>query len=96
MPDNEPGYSYLIEQYQLAASPLQLRARIDAKIKGRQIQHSADQDVLVFEPKYQPVNTLAGHLQFALRYEGINLEVLSLLFQQSGKVELTEWLLQMS
>ncbi|MFC1778167.1 Fic family protein [Pseudomonadota bacterium] len=94
MPVNEPGYSYLIQQYQLAASPLQLRARIDAKIKGRQIQHSADQDVLVFEPKYQPVNTLAGHLQFALRYEGINLEVLSLLFQQSGKVELTAWLLQ--
>ncbi len=87
-----PGYSYLIEQYQLAARSLQVSARIDAKIKGRQTQHSEGQDILVFEPKYQPESTLVGHLQFALRYEGINLEILSLLFQQTGKDELNAWL----
>lgn len=92
MPSNTPGYSYLFKKYQLVASPLQVCARIDAKIKGRQTQHSADQDILVFEPKYQPENTLVGHLQFALRYEGINLEILSLLFQQTGKDELNAWL----
>src|SRR3989304_75798 len=89
---DSPGYSYLIEQYKLAARPLSVSARIDARTKGRKLQQSGDQDVLVFEPKYQPENTLAGHLQFALRYEGINLEVLSLLFQQSGKDELNAWL----
>jgi hypothetical protein len=47
---------------------------------------------LIFEPKYQPEDSLVGHLQFALRYEGINLEVLSLLFQQTGKDELNTWL----
>ncbi|OGT76934.1 MAG: cell filamentation protein Fic [Gammaproteobacteria bacterium RIFCSPLOWO2_12_47_11] len=87
-----PGYSYLIEHYKLAARPLQVCACIDAKIKGRGSHHSGDQEVLVFEPKYQPENTLAGHLQFALRYEGINLEVLSLLFAQTGKDELNTWL----
>src|SRR3989304_10351534 len=89
---DSPGYSYLIEQYKLAARPLSVSARIDARTKGRQLQQSGDQDVLVFEPKYQPENTLAGHLQFALRYEGINLEVLALLFQQTGKDELNTWL----
>ena len=89
---DSPGYSYLIEQYKLAARPLSVSARIDARTKGRQLQQSGDQDVLVFEPKYQPENTLAGHLQFALRYEGINLEVLALLFQQTGKDELNAWL----
>src|SRR3990170_3531048 len=87
-----PGYSYLIEHYKLAARPLQVCACIDAKIKGRGSHHSGDQEVLVFEPKYQPENTLTGHLQFALRYEGINLEALSLLFQQTGRDELNTWL----
>ncbi len=89
-----PGYSTLIERYNLAASPLQVCTRIDAKIKGRESQHSVDQDILLFEPKYQPEDSLAGHLQFALRYEGINLEVLSLLFQQTGKDELNAWLIE--
>jgi len=89
---NALGYSYLIEQHQLAARPLQVSAHIDTKVKGRQIQHSGVQDILVFEPKYQPENTLVGHLQFTLRYEGINLEVLSLLFQQIGMDELNAWL----
>ena len=87
-----PGYLYLIEQYQLAALPLQVVVKIDPLIKGRQTRSLGNQDVLVFEPKYQPEETLVGHLQFALRYEGINLEVLYLLFQQTGRAELNAWL----
>ena len=87
-----PGYRHLIEQYQLVTVPLQVYARIDAKIRGREIQRAGNQDVLVFEPKYQPKDNLADQLQFALRYEGINLEVLSLLFQKTGKEELSAWL----
>ena len=86
------GYHYLIEQYQLAATPLQLVANIDTKIKGRQAQRVGDQDMLVFEPGYRPEDSLVGHLQFALRYEAINLEVLYLLFRQTGKDELNAWL----
>ena len=37
-------------------------------------------------------DSLIGHIQFALRYEGINLEVLALLFQESGGEELQAWL----
>lgn len=86
------GYRYLIEQYQLAALPLQAVAQIDPLIKGRQSRSAGNQDVLVFEPKYQPEDTLIGHLQFALRYEGINPEVLYLLFRQTGRDELNAWL----
>lgn len=89
---NTVGYSVLIEQHELAARPLLASARIDAKIKGRETHRSVDQDILVFEPKYQPKDSLVGHLQFALRYEGINLEVLSLLFQKTGKDELNTWM----
>lgn len=92
MATDTPGYSYLIQRHKLAARPLSVCARIDPRIKGRETQRSGDQEILVFEPKYQPEESLTGHLQFALRYEGINLEVLSLLFQHTGKDELNVWL----
>src|SRR3990172_12109060 len=87
-----PGYNYLIERYRLVARPLQISARIDTRIRGRQTQRSGDQEIRVFESGYRPEDTLTGHLQFALRYEGINLEVLSHLFQQTGRDELNTWL----
>jgi hypothetical protein len=86
------GYFCLVEQYQLAALPLQTFAQIDPLIKGRQTRSVGNRDVLVFEPKYQPEAGLVGHLQFALRYEGINPEVLYLLFRQTGRDELNAWL----
>ena len=82
------GYTYLVEQYSLDARPAKLHAVIDSSVRGHKLQ----QDTLAFEPSYQPEDTLAGHLQFALRYEGINLEILALLFDQAGEAELTAWL----
>ena len=35
----------------------------------------------IFTPRHKPANTLYGHLTFALKYEGIDLAVLNLLFQ---------------
>lgn len=91
------GYGFLVEHYGLRARPLAQYARIEAAAKGRQLRRMGDQQVLVLAPDYQPEPTLAGHLQFALRYEGINLEVLALLFRsvafaQNGQVELEQWL----
>jgi hypothetical protein len=45
-----------------------------------------------FEPRYQPEASFEGDFQFALRYEGVNLEVLELLFAQSGPQPLAAWL----
>lgn len=86
------GYSYLIENYGLSARPLAVRAELDSSVRGRDSRRQGDQQVLVFQPNYKPDDTLAGHLQFALRYEGINLEVLTLLFQHTGNDELEQWL----
>lgn len=75
------GYSYLIECYQLEALPLDLVVKIDSAIRGRSTTTIGGQLTLVMEPKYQPESTTVGHLQFALRYEGVNLHVLALLFR---------------
>jgi hypothetical protein len=86
------GYSALIERYRLAALPLGQSALIDTAIKGRRHQQQGGQWQGLFEPNYSPEGTLAGHLQFALRYEGVNLQVLALLFAQAGRDELCTWL----
>jgi hypothetical protein len=38
-----------------------------------------------------PEDTLAGHLAFALRYEGVELALLHALFTQTGGTEIETW-----
>ncbi|MHB8493651.1 MAG: Fic family protein [Casimicrobiaceae bacterium] len=86
------GYDHLVRHYGLAARPLTVRAEVDTRARARASRMNDGEEILVFQPSYQPEDTLTGHLQFALRYEGVNLEVLALLFQQTGRDELTAWL----
>lgn len=85
------GYQWLIEQHQLAAMPLRQVCYIDSSSRGREEKDQGDQRIMLFEPKYQPQDTLTGQLQFALRYEGVNLQVLALLFDVAGEAELCRW-----
>ncbi len=86
------GYSELIGHYRLPALPLTQSSVIDTSIKGRQLRQQGGECIEAFEPNYSPDDTLAGHLQFALRYEGVNLQILALLFAQTGQEELSNWI----
>ena len=86
------GYNYLIERYRLPALPLSAAAVLGGGVKGRKWRRERDGVVELFEAKYRPEDSLSGHLQFALRYEGINLQVLALLFAKTGARELAEWI----
>lgn len=86
------GYNRLIQTYHLPARPLARIALIDSSVKGRQTTNTGDLELMRFESRYRPAHTLVGDLQFALRYEGINLEVLALLFAGAGRAELEAWL----
>ncbi len=46
---------------------------------------------LVFTPRHNPDDTLAGHLSFALKYEGIDLAILNALFACIDPQEITTW-----
>lgn len=72
--------------------PLMLRSRLESRVRGRETQTDGHETVQLFEPKYHPGDTLADQLQFALKYEGVNLQVLALLFEQTGADEITQWL----
>ena len=45
----------------------------------------------IFTPRYKPDDSLADHLTFALRYEGIDLSILSSLFEIINPIEIEEW-----
>jgi hypothetical protein len=74
------GYEAIIEQYQLRPLQLDTYARLNSSMTGRQTRQSSGCWLEVFGAGYAPEDTLVGHLQFALRYEGVNLHVLYLLF----------------
>lgn len=82
------GYTRLIDQFELACMTPARKSVIDTAIKGRK----ETEDTLRFEPKYKPENTLCDDLQFALRYEGINLQVLYFLFRKNVKADIQNWL----
>ena len=88
------GYSRLIADYQLKSLPLLELACADSAARGRSRRDSNGQVLQVYEPSYAPDDSLVGHLQFALKYEGVNLQVLSLLFEQDVQESLENWLLE--
>lgn len=86
------GYAHLIEHFQLPARALATIAVIDSAVRGRQTTENSDSEVTQFQSTYRPNPTLLGNLQFALRYEGLNLEVLALLFTKTGRADIEKML----
>ena len=82
------GYAKLVDQFELPARQPMNAAVIDSAVKGRQTTTQVDLDLMQFESRYRPKPTLISNLQFALRYEGVNLEVLALLFAKTGRMEI--------
>src|SRR5437879_7653456 len=71
-PGRLAGYGALIEKYRLTVPlPTQLAA-----IGERHVKTSSG-EWQILTPRHQPVDTLAGHLTFALKWEGVDLGVLS-------------------
>ena len=86
------GYGWLVENYHLPVIDLWQECYIDTAARGRKEERQGNRLIRLFESKYQPEDTLAGHLQFAIRYEGINLQALSLLFGATESRHLCEWI----
>lgn len=72
--------------------PLMLRSRLESRVRGREARTDGHETVQLLEPKYHPGEMLADQLQFALKYEGVNLQVLALLFERTGTDEISQWL----
>jgi hypothetical protein len=86
------GYGWLMETHHLPVIDLWQECYIDSAARGRKEERQGNHLIRLFESRYQPEDTLAGHLQFAIRYEGVNLQVLSLLFDTTESKHLCEWI----
>ncbi|MCF8244270.1 MAG: Fic family protein [Saprospiraceae bacterium] len=79
------GYGAIIERLRLAV-PLPDRLSIISKKHRRY----ATDDWNVLTPRHAPSDDLAGHLTFALKYEGVELHVLKTVFEKVGKKEIEQ------
>lgn len=72
------GYAQLIDRFTLSVRPLAKPAMISGSVNRR-----VDSDDRILFPRGVAVkDTVTGHLEFALRHEGVNLEVIDVLFTQ--------------
>jgi hypothetical protein len=78
------GYEHLIRRFSLDVRPLQVPAIISASVNRR-----VDAPNQVLFPKNVAIeDSPVGHLEFALRHEGVNLEVIDAVFEHISADEL--------
>jgi hypothetical protein len=85
------GYAFLIERYQLNVLPNLHSSSVSPTGALRSATHDG-QVVAVYPRSYWPGEGLGDHLEFALKYDGVNLCLLSALFDVAVAEEITAWI----
>ncbi len=89
---NRPaGYAFLIAQYSLLVLPNWHRSSVRATGTIRAAVHGDHVDS-VYPPSYWPGDGLGNHLEFALKYDGVNPGILAALFEQVQGSEIAAWI----
>ena len=86
---NPIGYAWLINQYGLRCLPLPVTSYLLTTGSRRTIEQDGKRQEL-YTHHYNPGPTICDHLQFALKHEGVNLEVLAAVFHQLDPHELSQ------
>ncbi len=81
------GYAALIERYDLDVMPNRHKSLVTTSGIHR-IDSNGGIVEEVYPPKYWPGDTFGDHLEFALKYDGTNLAILSILFQKIDEEDL--------
>jgi len=84
------GYAALVERYGLEIIPNWHKSFV-AVTGTHQIYSSSGLIEEVYPSKYWPGDTLGGHLEFALKYDGTNLAILTTLFQKITEKDFLEY-----
>lgn len=84
------GYQWLVVHYGI--SPVQAFRTDSALAKTRSTVREDGYVHEYYPPAAKPADTLAGHLTFALKHEGIHLEFLARLFDVIPVLELEDWI----
>ncbi|MGA2939757.1 MAG: Fic family protein [Syntrophobacteraceae bacterium] len=85
------GYAFLIEKYRLSVLPnwntssVSPTGTLRSTIQDGQIES-------IYPHSYWPGDSTGDHLEFALKYDGVNLGILSALFEAVAEDEITAWI----
>jgi len=85
------GYAALVERYGLEIIPNWHKSFV-AVTGTHQIYSSSGLIEEVYPSKYWPGDTLGGHLEFALKYDGTNLAILTTMFQKVTEKDFLEYI----
>ena len=87
------GYEALIKHYQLDVVPNWHRSYISVEHQTHHINKEADGSVReIYPARYRPGESVGEQLEFALKYDGVNLGILSQIFTVIDINELLEYL----
>ncbi len=79
------GYAALIYTFTLKVPLPERLALISVKHKKYETE-----EWMIFTPRYQPEETLGGHLTFALKHEPLDLGILKTVFKEAGQAAILE------
>lgn len=83
------GYAALVERFGLEVIPSRHVSLVGGGARRVETQGGVTREI--YPAAYWPGETLAHHLEFALKYDGVNLAILEGLFRQADRGELTEY-----
>lgn len=82
------GYAWLIRHFGLFECPLAVESRLSTRLRT---SHRADSSIQhEYPPQYEPEQSVAGHLEFALKHDGVNLCALRGIFLACGPAPIEE------
>jgi hypothetical protein len=85
------GYQKLIELYGLSVREPARFSWVRLKGSERTSKLEDGREVEIYPPRYDPGEEWQAHLGFALKHEGINLEILAAVLAKAPVRELTAW-----
>ena len=85
------GYAFLIEKYRLSVLPNWRSSAVNSAGTLRSTIHDGQVES-VYPQLYWPGDSTGDHLEFALKYDGVNLGILLALFEAVGQDEIAAWI----
>lgn len=78
------GYQELIERFDLRVVPHYRASYVSQKGQRKMLKESSGQEKHIYSKSYAPGDAPLSHLEFALKYDGINLGILKAVFDKTG------------
>ena len=85
------GYAWLLNKFELTAMPNSHRSFV-AATGGRQQKVEGDRIEDIYTLQYWPGEKIGDHLEFALKYDGVSLSSLKVIFDAAVETELVDYI----